>query len=111
MTTPEDTPLHRKLMVYLLCPSLPTHILDCYPICSYDIFLYFRGWFSGTAIPFLWILCMFLDLLAWVFSLTNIARLFGRIAVHFILRTVPTNGKYFFPDNDCVRQIDHIRGY
>ena len=105
-------------MVYLLCPSLPTHILDCYPssrifscICSYDIFLYFRGWFSYTAIPFLWILCMFLDLLAWVFSLTNIARLFGRIAVHFILRTVPTNGKYFFPDNDYVRQVDHIRGY
>ena len=29
----------------------------------------------------------------------------------FILRTVPTNGKYFFPDNDYVRQVDHIRGY
>ena len=27
------------------------------------------------------------------------------------LRTVPTNGKYFFPDNDYVRQVDHIRGY
>ena len=25
-----------------------------------------------------------------------------------ILRTVPTNGKYFFPDNDYVRQVDHI---
>ena len=27
------------------------------------------------------------------------------------LRTVPTNGKYFFPDNDYVRQVDHIGGY
>ena len=27
------------------------------------------------------------------------------------LRTVPTNGKYFFPDNDYVRQVDHVRGY
>ena len=28
------------------------------------------------------------------------------------LRTVPTNGKYFFfPDNDYVRQVYHIRGY
>ena len=27
------------------------------------------------------------------------------------LRTVPTNGKYFFPDNDYVRQVDHIRSY
>ena len=27
------------------------------------------------------------------------------------LRTVPTNEKYFFPDNDYVRQVDHIRGY
>ena len=27
------------------------------------------------------------------------------------LRTVPTNGKYFFPDNDFVRQVDYIRGY
>ena len=27
------------------------------------------------------------------------------------LRTVPTNGKYFFPVNDYVRQVDHIRGY
>ena len=27
------------------------------------------------------------------------------------LRTVPTNGKYFFPDNDYVRQVDHISGY
>ena len=27
------------------------------------------------------------------------------------LRTVATNGKYFFPDNDYVRQVDHIRGY
>jgi len=27
----------------------------------------------------------------------------------FDLRTVPTNGKYFFPDNDYVRQVDHIR--
>ena len=27
------------------------------------------------------------------------------------LRTVPTNGKYFFLDNDYVRQVDHIRGY
>ena len=27
------------------------------------------------------------------------------------IRTVPTNGKYFFPDNDYVRQVDHIRGY
>ena len=27
------------------------------------------------------------------------------------LRTVPTNGNYFFPDNDYVRQVDHIRGY
>ena len=23
----------------------------------------------------------------------------------------PTNGKYFFPDNDYMRQVDHIRGY
>ena len=29
----------------------------------------------------------------------------------FELRTVPTNGKYFFPDNDYVRKVDHIRGY
>ena len=29
---------------------------------------------------------------------------------HDTLRTVPTNGKYFFPDNYCVRQVDHIRG-
>ena len=28
-----------------------------------------------------------------------------------LLRTVPTNGKYFFPDHDYVRQVDHIRGY
>ena len=28
-----------------------------------------------------------------------------------ILRTVPTNGKYSFPDNDYVRQVDHISGY
>ena len=28
-----------------------------------------------------------------------------------LLRTVPTNGKYFFPNNDYVRQVDHIRGY
>ena len=28
-----------------------------------------------------------------------------------LLRTVPTNGKYFFPDNDDVRQVDHISGY
>ena len=27
------------------------------------------------------------------------------------LRTVPTNGKYFFRDNDYVRQVDHISGY
>ena len=27
------------------------------------------------------------------------------------LRTVPTNGKYFFPDNDNVRQVNHIGGY
>ena len=27
------------------------------------------------------------------------------------LRTVPTNGEYFFPDNDYVRQVDHISGY
>ena len=27
------------------------------------------------------------------------------------LRKVPTNGKYFFPDNDYVRQVDHISGY
>ena len=27
------------------------------------------------------------------------------------LRTVPTNEKYFFPDNDYVRQVDHISGY
>ena len=26
-------------------------------------------------------------------------------------RTVPTNGKYFFPDNGYVRQVDYIRGY
>ena len=25
------------------------------------------------------------------------------------LRTVHTNGKYFFPDNDYLRQEDHIR--
>ena len=25
----------------------------------------------------------------------------------FVLRTVPNNGKYFFPDNDYVRQVDH----
>ena len=28
-----------------------------------------------------------------------------------VLRMVPTNGKYFFPDNDYVRQVDHISGY
>ena len=28
-----------------------------------------------------------------------------------LLRPVPTNGKYFFPDNDDVRQVDHISGY
>ena len=27
------------------------------------------------------------------------------------LRTVPTNGKYFFPDNDYARQVDPISGY
>ena len=27
------------------------------------------------------------------------------------LRTDTNNGKYFFPDNDYVRQVDHIRGY
>ena len=27
------------------------------------------------------------------------------------LWTVPTNGKYFFPDNDYMRQVDHIGGY
>ena len=27
------------------------------------------------------------------------------------LRTVPTNGKYFFLDNDYVRQIDRISGF
>ena len=32
-------------------------------------------------------------------------------AICGLLRTVPTNGKYFFPDNDYVRQVDHIRGY
>ena len=32
-----------------------------------------------------------------------------RKAKLFYLRTVPTNGKYFFPDN--VRQVDHIMGY
>ena len=34
-------------------------------------------------------------------------KILGRVT----LRTVPTNGKYFFPDNDYVRQVDHIRGY
>ena len=28
-----------------------------------------------------------------------------------LLRTVPTNGKYVFPDNDYVREVDHIRDY
>ena len=27
------------------------------------------------------------------------------------LRMVPTNGEYFFPDNDYVRRVDFIRGY
>ena len=30
---------------------------------------------------------------------------------HLELRRVPATGKYFFPDNDYVRQVDHIRGY
>ena len=53
-------------------------------ICSYDIVLSFRWWFSFTAIPFLWVPCLHLDFLALFFSLTNIARLFGMITVMFL---------------------------
>ena len=29
----------------------------------------------------------------------------------FRLRTVPTDGKYFFPDNNYVRRVDYTKGY
>ena len=38
-------------------------------------------------------------------------RLFRLAASLAFLRTVPTNGKYFFPDNGYVRQVDHISSY
>ena len=79
MTTPEDTPLYGKTDG-LFAMSLPT-----YPHFGLLSHLFLRYLFVFHGMVFLWILCMFLDLLAWVFSLTNIARLFGRIcsSLHF----------------------------
>ena len=118
MTTPEDTPLYGKTDG-LFVMSLPTYshfgLLSLKPHLFLHLFLRYLFVFQGMV--FLYSYSFPLDPLyvfgfaGLGFSLTNIARLFGRIAVHFILRTVPTNGKYFFPDNDYVRQVDHISGY